>query len=135
MQRGHRLQFSCESCGEDVFFSVLEQKHFTGVCCGSCKRKYLFDDATLVRQLKQFEALCRQIHNSAEILGKAAIAIDINGERVTLPFNLLLTRLNSLIELQMNGKKIAIIFRVEPLIDFPEASKEACCSLDESSIS
>ena len=116
---GHRLEFCCQFCESNVNFSVLEKEQFSGVNCPSCGHKYIFDDETLVKQLKQFEALCRQIHASQNILGRASIAVDIGTHRVKLPFNLLLTRLSSVIDLEMGGKKMSIAFRVEPLKDFP----------------
>ncbi len=127
MQTGHRLQFCCDSCQQAIVFSVLESKDFSEIACDTCAKKYRFDPS-VTEQLQQFEALCHQIHASSSILGKAAIAIDMDGKRVTLPFNLLLTRLSSVLDLIINGKKCTIAFRVEPLRDFPEVS----CSRSQS---
>lgn len=121
MQIGHKLQFLCEGCEAPVVFSVLDRRDFNGIvrCC-QCSKKYVFEDETLLRQLKQFEALCRQIHASEEILGSTAIAIDVGSHHVKVPFNILLTRLSPVIELEMLGKKVVIAFRIEPLKDVPE---------------
>ncbi len=119
MQKGHRLQFHCQACEAPVIFSVLDGKE--RVTCSGCERKYAFDDESLLRHLRQFEALCRQIHASEEILGNTSIAIDVGSHHVKVPFNILLTRLSSVIELNMNGKKTVIEFRIEPLKDVPEA--------------
>lgn len=122
MQVGHKLQFHCQSCAEPVVFSVLDASHFNALIqCTSCGKKYAFDDETLLKHLKQFEALCRQIYASEEILGNTAIAIDVGSHHVKVPFNILLTRLSSVIELKMNGQKVVIAFRIEPLQDVPEA--------------
>ncbi len=121
---GHRLQFHCQQCEEPILFSVLDREHFTKVApCPSCGCKYAFDDETLLRHLMQFEALCQQIYASEEILGSSAIAIDVGNHHVKVPFNILLTRLSSVIELNINGKKSTIVFRVEPLKDIPETLK------------
>jgi hypothetical protein len=118
---GHKLQFHCQNCEEPILFSVLDRKHFTKVVpCVSCGRKYAFDDESLLKHLMQFEALCHQIYASEEILGSSAIAIDVGNHHVKVPFNILLTRLSSVIELNVNGKKSTILFRVEPLKDVPE---------------
>ena len=123
MQIGHKLQFHCQECESPILFSVLDREHFTKtVPCEMCGRKYAFDDETLLRHLTQFEALCRQIYASEEILGNTAIAIDVGNHHVKVPFNILLTRLSSVIELNFNGKKSVIFFRVEPLNDIPASN-------------
>lgn len=130
MQIGHKLQFHCQSCSCPIAFSVLDPNFFHKmVVCSSCGKKYAFEDETLVRQLKQFEALCRQIHASEEILGSTAIAINLGMQEVKVPFNILLTRLSSVLELKMNGQKFVIEFRVEPLKDIPEAQAELSSSI------
>lgn len=126
MQMGHKLQFNCQACQIPIVFSVLDFEHFSGIVrCEECGKKYAFDDETLLRHLKQFEALCRQIHASEEILGSTSIAVDVGSHHVKVPFNILLTRLSSVIELKMNGQKVVIAFRVEPLKDVPELQKLA----------
>jgi transcription elongation factor Elf1 len=122
MQTGHKLQFHCQECDEPILFSVLDREHFRKIVpCTKCGLKYAFDDETLLRHLTQFEALCHQIYASEEILGSSAIAIDVGEHHVKVPFNILLTRLSSVLELNINGKKSVIYFRVEPLKDVPEA--------------
>jgi NAD-dependent SIR2 family protein deacetylase len=122
MQHGHKLQFHCQECEAPISFSVFDREHFSKIVpCLNCGRKYAFDDETLLRHLMQFEALCHQIYLSEEILGNTSIAIDVGMHHVKVPFNILLTRLSSVIELNINGKKLVIFFRVEPLKDIPEA--------------
>lgn len=126
MQNGHKLQFHCQSCQEPVVFSVLDPNHFKDtVACTQCGKRYVFEDETILRHLKQFEALCRQIHASEEILGSTGVAIDVGSHHVTVPFNILLTRLSSVIELKMHGKKVVIAFRVEPLRDIPTIARKS----------
>ncbi len=122
MEQGHKLQFECVECDKPVLFSVLNKENFNkGVQCSSCGKAYRFDDKTLVHHLELFEALCQQIYRSQEILGRSSVAIDIGAKCVKVPFNLLLTRLTSVIELNMNGRKSEIAFRLEPLMDVPSA--------------
>lgn len=57
MQMGHKLQFHCQECNEPIVFSVLDRENFSAVVvCSQCRRKYVFEDETLLRHLKQFEA-------------------------------------------------------------------------------
>lgn len=122
MQVGHNLQIHCEGCKAAILFSVLDPEEFNGgISCPTCKMKYTFDDKTLLRHLQQFEALCRQIYASQEILGGTSIAIDVGSHHVKVPFNILLTRLTSVIDLDIGGRKFSVAFRVDPLKDVPKA--------------
>ncbi|MBJ7449880.1 MAG: hypothetical protein JHC93_05930 [Parachlamydiales bacterium] len=123
MQRGHNLQFNCISCKNVINFSVLNSKEMEKpLSCPNCQKSYTFSNEDLLRKLQKFEALCRQIHESEEILGDTAIAIDINNNQVKVPFRLLLTRLSSVLELKMGEHKVDIIFRIEPLKDVPDTA-------------
>jgi len=118
MQKGHLLEFNCISCQEPVSFSVFHlSQSECPVNCKNCNKKYAFTDETLKRQLKKFAALCLQIIDSEEILGQAAIGIDVHEHHVKIPYKLLLTRLNSSLELKIGNQPVTIIFRIEPLKD------------------
>lgn len=117
-QVGHRLQFDCTGCQKPILFSVLNTQDIDHpVSCPHCQKKYRFDEA-ISRQLKQFEALCRQIQSSEEILGNTALAINVGPHHVEFPYKLLLTRLNSLLKLKIEGKVVEVAFRIEPTRDF-----------------
>lgn len=124
MQVGHKLQIHCQGCTAPILFSVLDRENFDSIVpCPKCGKKYAFEDESLLRHLRQFESLCRQIHASEEILGGTSIAIDVGSHHVKVPFNILLTRLSSVIDLEVGGKKFSVAFRVEPLKDVPKACK------------
>lgn len=115
MQKGPHLEFCCTGCSSPVPFSVIdlsEQKHL--VPCPTCKKKYVFDDETLIRQLKKFSNLCLAIHDSEEILGNATIGVNLGKEEVKIPFKLLLTRLSSTLDLMIGDTPLSIVFRIEP---------------------
>lgn len=118
MQKGQLLEFHCISCQKPISFSVfnLNQSNFL-VSCESCEKKYSFNDETLKRQLNKFAALCHQLIESEEILGNASIGIDLHERKVKIPYKLLLTRLNSNLELNIGGHPVTIVFRIEPLKD------------------
>lgn len=119
MQRGHSLEFSCQSCKKPVRFSLFEIEEEPKVLCPHCKKSYLFDDEILKRQLKKFEALCRQIRESEEILGATSVGIDVGEKQVKIPFKLLLTRLSSCLDLHVGNEPFTIHFRFEPINDTP----------------
>ena len=119
MQRGHTLEFECHQCEHPVSFSIFHIEKHSDITCPHCAKLYRFEDESLKRQLKKFEALCRQIHDSEEILSQTAVGIDVGNQKVKIPFKLLLTRLSSCLDLCIGGKASTISFRFEPLNDVP----------------
>ena len=124
MQTTHQLQFKCQQCEKMVDFSVfkLDKKH-GAVCCPHCQLLYDFSDETLTRQLRQFEKLCLQIQQSEEILSNSSIGIYLGDREIKIPYKILLTRLNSTLELVMGKKPLTILFRIEPALDLKELNQ------------
>lgn len=109
------FQLECIDCKSSVVFSILEldsSSHI--VTCKTCNKKYALGEDPLKRQLKKFAALCQQIQDSQEILGDASVAVDVGGQAVQIPFKLLLTRLKSVLNLQIGKTRLSVAFRVEP---------------------
>jgi hypothetical protein len=120
MQKGHLLQFNCLKCKNPLKFSIFELDNHNGVIqCDHCEKKYALSDETLKRQLRKFAALCEQLVESEEILSQTAIGIDIGDRHVKIPYKLLLTRLNSTLDLKFGTETVSIVFRMEPLKDCP----------------
>ena len=117
MQKGHSLEFSCQNCKQPVTFSLFSLEQHMPLSCPKCQKQYAFDDETLLRQLRKFEALCHQIHESEEILSDTAVGVHIGGEEVKIPFKLLLTRLSTSLDLMIGDQPLAIAFRIEPAQD------------------
>jgi hypothetical protein len=119
MQKGHLLQFCCQSCQNPIQFSVFDLEKSGGISCSECGLVYDFSDETLRRQLRKFENLCRQIQLSEEILSNTAVGIYLGDREVKIPYKLLLTRLNSTLDLMVGDRPLTITFRIEPAIDTP----------------
>jgi hypothetical protein len=119
MQKGHNLSFNCQSCQTPLRFSVFEIEKQPVLTCLHCEKKYSFSEETLLRQLKKFDALCRQIVESEEILSNTSVGIDIGEHHVQIPYKLLLARLNSSLELRIGHSPLTINFRIEPAKDLP----------------
>lgn len=118
MQKGHILQFDCQNCKETIDFSIFElDKKGHYIECASCKKQYIFNDETLVRQLKKFALLCKQIIDSEEILSHTVVGIDVGEKQVKVPYKLLLTRFTSSLDLIIGNQTVSIRFRIEPLKD------------------
>lgn len=117
------LEFKCRECNSPVFFSVLDNQNLSKtLTCNKCKKKYILG-TQILEQLKQFEGLCKQIQISKSIFGQAAIAIDVGPHQVKIPFQLLLTRLSSVLELNVGGENTTIAFRVDTLKGFSLGKK------------
>lgn len=115
MQKGHVLQFNCQECGEGVRFSVFELEKNPLCVCNKCGLSYDFNDPVLTRQIQKFEALCRQIRESEEILSNTSIGIYVGDKELKIPYKLLLSRMNSTLDLTIGGRPLTIIFRIEPV--------------------
>lgn len=119
MQKGHLLQFCCQSCQNSIQFSVFDLEKNENVCCSECGLLYDFTDEGLRRQLRKFENLCRQIQLSEEILSNTSVGIYLGDREIKIPYKLLLTRLNSTLDLMVGDRPLTITFRIEPTIDTP----------------
>lgn len=118
MQKGSFLEFSCQNCKEPVCFSVFElNKEGFRAICDSCQQIYELGDDTLKRQLQKFSALCKQLIESEEILSNTSVGIDIGEHHVKIPYKILLTRLNPVLDLVIGDQPITIRFRIEPVKD------------------
>lgn len=119
MQKGHFLQFCCQSCHNPIQFSVFDLEKMKHVRCSACGLQYDFNEEGLKRQLRKFEDLCRQIQASEEILSNTSVGVCIGDREVKIPYKLLLTRLNSTLDLMVGERPLTISFRIEPSIDTP----------------
>ena len=119
MQKGHTLQFNCIDCKQPVHFSVFDVEESRPIACPGCSKKYAFSDPILARQIKKFDALCRQIRDSEEILSHASVGVTCGEHQVKVPYKLLLSRLNSHLDLKIGDQPISITFRIEPVQDVP----------------
>lgn len=116
MQKGHCLNFECRSCARKITFTVFNLRQ--ELVCPHCGLIYDFQDETLQRQLKKFEALCRQIQESQEILSSTGVGVRIGDREVQIPYKILLSRFNSSLTLSFDGHPLIIQFRTEPAEDF-----------------
>lgn len=121
MQKGHFLQFSCQCCQHPIQFSVFDLQKDNQIKCSECGTSFDFNDETLLRQLRKFESLCRQIQISEEILSNTSVGIYVADREVKIPYKLLLTRLNSTLDLMVGDRPLTITFRIEPTIDTPKS--------------
>lgn len=121
MQKGSQLTFPCLACQNQVAFSLWQlHKEEEEVTCPHCAALYAFNDPHLQRQLQKFEALCRQLVESEEILADTSVGVMLHGQQVLVPYRILLTRFHSTLQLRMGDVTVPITFRLEPGQDYPK---------------
>ena len=111
-----KLDFHClsDDCNAVVEFAVSDvaDPEFQAVCC-NCHRSYELDDL-LRDKLTRMMDLIAAIQRSEDILGDSVVSVNVAGGEVRIPYALLLTRLNTLISLEIGGKKTDFHLWIEP---------------------
>ena len=111
-----KVDFKCVEAGCDglICMTLLDaaEPDFQAVC-PSCHRPYQFDDG-ITEKLRKLRELIVAIRRSESILGDCKVAVTVPGGTVKIPYPLLLTRLNTIVTLDLQGRKVDFHFMVEP---------------------
>ncbi|MBR2719904.1 MAG: hypothetical protein IKB74_01080 [Lentisphaeria bacterium] len=111
-----QLDFRCltDDCSGVVAFDLdsVTDPEFQAVC-PVCHRAYALDD-TLRGKLIKMMKLISAIRECEDILGDSVVSVNVAGGNVRIPYALLLTRLNTMISLDVAGKKTDFHLWVEP---------------------
>ena len=111
-----QLDFHCltDNCEGVVAFDLINvaDPEFQAVC-PVCHRAYALD-AVLRDKLTRMMKLISDIRECEDILGDSVVSVNVAGGEVRVPYALLLTRLNTLISLEISGRKIDFHLWVEP---------------------
>ena len=111
-----QLDFNCltDGCEGVVSFDLINvaDPDFQAVC-PVCHRAYALD-GVLRDKLTRMMKLVSSIRECEDILGDSVVSVNVAGGEVRVPYALLLTRLNTLITLEIAGRKIDFHLWVEP---------------------
>jgi hypothetical protein len=110
------VDFECfeENCKTPIAFNLPDAvKDDFQILCPGCHRPYEFENA-LKSKLNKFLKLILSVREAEEILGNCNVSVTTGTGSVKIPYTLLLTRLNTLVTLEIGGKKVDFHFRVEP---------------------
>ena len=111
-----QLDFNCLSpdCDGVVGFDLAQvaDPDFQAVC-PVCHRAYALDE-NLRGKLTRMMKLISSIRECEDILGDSVVSVNVAGGEVQVPYALLLTRLNTMISLDVGGEKIDFHLWVEP---------------------
>lgn len=111
-----QLDFHCisDDCEGVVKFNLSDiSKRDFQVVCPQCHRAYALD-GKLTDKLKRMLDLMIAIRNAEDILGDSMVSVNVAGGSVSIPYALLLTRLNTLISLELGNQKTDFHLWVEP---------------------
>ena len=111
------VDFEClsEDCNSSVCFNVMELCENHGqTICPDCHRSYHFEEE-FIDKLKRLRKLILAVKDAEDILGDVNIAVTTMAGEVKIPYRLLMTRLNSIISLNVGDRKVDFNFRIEPL--------------------
>ena len=110
------VDFECQddTCNGIITFrlSDVSQDNFQ-VICPECHKAYEFGHE-LREKLDKLSDLIIAVRKAEDILGECNVAVTLPGQTVKIPYALLLTRLNTMISLNVGGKDTDFHFRVEP---------------------
>ncbi len=112
-----RVDFAClvDDCRAVIKFNVLQLEDSNGeVSCPICRRSYHFDH-DFRDKLLRLRTLIFAIQGAGDILGSANVAVQTMTHEVKIPYNLLLTRMNTVITLDVGEQQVDFNFRIEPL--------------------
>jgi hypothetical protein len=111
-----QVDFQCqaEGCDGIVRFDLVQiaKEQFQSVC-PRCHRSYRFDKDLREKFGKLLELIVA-VRAAEEILGDCNVAVTVPGGEVKIPYALLLTRLNTMITLNLGETKVDFHFWVEP---------------------
>ena len=111
-----QIDFKCfvDDCTGVVKFNLADigRRDFQAVC-PVCHRAYTLE-AELRDKLGRMLELIQALRSSEDILGDSFVSVNVAGGEVRVPYALLLTRLNTMITLELGGKKVDFHLWVEP---------------------
>lgn len=81
--------------------------------CPKCHKPYVFK-ADLRDKFHKLHDLIVAVRAAESILGDCSVAVDVPGTSVKIPYALLLTRLNTMITLNVGGKTVDFHLWIEP---------------------
>ena len=111
-----QLDFICAEpdCDAVVKFDLTDiAKDDFQTLCPKCHKPYQFN-AELREKLMKLHHLVLALRQAESILGDCNVAVTVPGGEVKIPYALLLTRLNTMITLNVGDTTVDFHLRIEP---------------------
>ncbi len=120
IDKGANVDFACinKECKSTIIFNLLNhlENNNKQVICPNCHSAYELNQE-LLEKLKKLRNLILTIKESKEILSDCNVGVATPEREVKIPYLLLLTRMTTMISIELNGTKVDFNFRVEPSSD------------------
>lgn len=114
---GAAVGFECpeSACGAMVRIDItdIESGECTGQC-PECSSIYSLDEE-MTDKLIRLKRLVLAIRDAEKILGDCQVGVAVPAGEVKIPYALLISRLNTVISLNLNGAKRDFQFWIEPV--------------------
>lgn len=111
-------EFVCvdPECQANLTINLMEVENGAGLAvrCPACHREYHFDQA-LMDQLGRLRKALLAVQDIGDILGDTSVGITTMTGEIRIPYRLLMTRMNTVVRLDIGGQKVDFHFRAEPL--------------------
>lgn len=116
MKNYKHIEFNCleEKCDNPIIFDLPDIEKKSVLKCPKCSIEYNFN-GNFVNKLKKFDKLISAIKEAEDILGNTNVAVNFKNHDIRIPYRLLLTRMNTILILNIGSRKVEFKFRVEPL--------------------
>lgn len=111
-----QVDFKCleDNCDGILKFNLIDvAKENLQVICPQCHRSYEFSKE-LREKMNKLRKLIVSVREAEPILGDCNVSVNVPGGEVKVPYALLLTRLNTMITLNIGDKKVDFHLWVEP---------------------
>jgi hypothetical protein len=111
------VDFKClqHDCDAVVEFNIMGLKKNNGVVsCPTCHHQVEFNEE-FIGKLEKLRNLLIAVQEAEDILGDCNVGVTTPAGEIKVPYRLLLTRLNSLLTLDVAGEKVDFAFRIEPI--------------------
>ncbi len=116
IQAKAQVDFACleKGCEGIIKFNLVDvaKKSFQA-SCPNCHRLFEFDD-DIRSKLNRLLNLILAVREAEPILGDCNVSVNVAGGEVKVPYALLLTRLNTMITLNIGDKQVDFHLWVEP---------------------
>jgi hypothetical protein len=112
-----QVDFICveEGCNGQVVFKLADcagDGEFQAMC-PKCHKPYIIDEA-LREKLRKLNNLILTLREAEPILGACSVVVATPGGETKIPYALLLTRLNTMLTLQLGDRNVDFHLWIEP---------------------
>ena len=108
------LYFDCLKCQNTITFSIKDIEKKESFICSKCYDNYAFNEQ-FKEKILRFSNLLYALQDTKDILGDSEISINTEDYSEVIPYDILLTRFDSRLKIEIEGNTIFLNFRTQPI--------------------